>query len=120
MKATGALVATLLFFVPAVIGHGYVSILGVDGTSSFNGDEPTEDGQSTQPSAIRRISKIDPVKGASNPFVNCGQNATAATLVAPTNAGDSLTFQWEAGGGEGVSDMRLSTYPVIVTYARLS
>ncbi|KAF7966064.1 hypothetical protein HWV62_39762 [Athelia sp. TMB] len=101
MKLT--LVTTLLFLAPCALGHGYVSVLGVAGTSyaAFNGDEPTEDGHATAPSVVRRISTIDPVKGANNPFLNCGQNATAAALVAPTAAGDALTFNWEAGGGEG-------------------
>jgi hypothetical protein len=90
----------ILLFVPFVAAHGYVSILGIDGTP-YNGQEPTEDGQPTNSSVIRRISTIDPVKGANNPFLDCGQNATAASLVAPANPGSSLTFQWEAGGGEG-------------------
>lgn len=90
----------LLVFIPYVTAHGYVSILSVDGTQ-YNGQEPTEDGQPTNPAVIRRISVINPVKGASNPFLNCGQNATAASLIAPTNPGSSLTFQWEAGGGQG-------------------
>ncbi|KIM86522.1 glycoside hydrolase family 61 protein [Piloderma croceum F 1598] len=89
-----------LVFTPYVSAHGYVSVLAVDGTP-YKGQEPTEDGQPNVPSVVRRISTIDPVKGASNPFLNCGQNATAASLVAPTNPGSALTFQWEAGGGEG-------------------
>lgn len=102
MKSTLSLLTPLLLLVAHVAAHGYVAILGVDGTP-FDGDEPTEDGEPTKPSVIRRISTIDPVKGAANPFLNCGQNATAAALIAPTSAGDALTFTWEAGGGEGVS-----------------
>lgn len=98
MKTISALFF-LLAFVPYVVAHGYVSILSVDGTQ-YDGQEPTEDGQPTTPSVVRRISIIDPVKGASNPFLNCGQNATAASLIASTNPGSKLTFQWEAGGGE--------------------
>lgn len=105
--AAFSLVSTLLFFSPCVLGHGYVSNLEVNGVSAFKGDEPTEDGDATAPSVVRRISTIDPVKGASNAFLNCGQNAAAAALVAPTNAGDPLTFSWEAGGGEGVSNSPL-------------
>jgi len=90
----------ILLFVPFVAAHGYISILGIDGTP-YNGQEPTEDGQPTNPSVVRRISTIDPVKGANNSFLNCGQNGTAASLVASANPGSSLTFQWEAGGGEG-------------------
>ena len=93
---------SILLFVPLVAAHGYVSVLGVDGTP-YDGQEPTEDGQATTPSVIRRISTIDPVKGANNSFLNCGQNATVASNVASVNPGSSLTFQWEAGGGEGVS-----------------
>ena len=102
MRAVPALLVPLLALVPFVAAHGYVGILGVDGTS-YNGQEPTEDGQPNDASVIRRISTIDPVKGASNPSLNCGQNATAASLVAPTKPGSALTFQWAAGGGEGVS-----------------
>lgn len=112
--AAFSLVSVLLFFSPCVLGHGYVAILEVNGVSSFKGDEPTEDGDPTAPSAIRRISTIDPVKGASNAYLNCGQNATAAALVAPTNAGDPLTFSWEAGGGEGVSNLSLFACLAIV------
>ena len=54
-------------------------------------------------SACPLISTIDPVKGANNSFLNCGQNATVASNVASVNPGSSLTFQWEAGGGEDVS-----------------
>ena len=99
---TIALLLQVLVFAPYVAAHGYVSVLGVDGTP-YKGQEPTEDGQSNVPSVVRRISTIDPVKGASNPSLNCGQNATAGSLVASTNPGSALTFQWEAGGGEGVS-----------------
>jgi hypothetical protein len=103
MKTTAVLLLLrALVFASYVSAHGYVSVLSVDGTP-YKGQEPTEDGQSNVPSVVRRISTIDPVKGTSNPFLNCGQNATAASLVAPTNPGSALTFQWEAGGGEGVS-----------------
>jgi len=100
MRTISALLLPLLMFFSYVEAHGYISILGVDGTP-YTGQEPTEDGQPTDPSVVRRISTIDPVKGANNSFLNCGQNGTAASLVAPTNAGSALTFQWEAGGGEG-------------------
>jgi hypothetical protein len=100
MWTVSALLLSLVVFFPYVEAHGYVSKLGVDGTP-YTGQEPTEDGQPTDPSVVRRISTIDPVKGANNSFLNCGQNGTVASLVAPTNAGSALTFQWEAGGGEG-------------------
>jgi hypothetical protein len=116
---------TTLFFVqafvfaPYVSAHGYVSVLAVDGTP-YKGQEPTEDGQSNIPSVVRRISTIDPVKGASNPFLNCGQNATSASLVSPTNPGSALTFQWEAGGGEGVSPPRGFLCPLKLTFGTFS
>jgi len=100
MKIILALLLPVLVYIRPVTAHGYVGILGVDG-KPYNGQEPTEDGQPTVASVIRRISTIDPVKGANNAFLNCGQNATAVSLVAPTNPGGALTFQWEAGGGEG-------------------
>jgi hypothetical protein len=102
MKTIFVLVFQLLsVLVSRTYGHGYVSILEVDGTS-YKGQEPTEDGQPDVPSVIRRISTINPVKGSNNPSLNCGQNATSASLVAPTKPGSSLVFQWEAGGGQGV------------------
>jgi predicted carbohydrate-binding protein with CBM5 and CBM33 domain len=115
MKTISSLVLPLLVFASCVAAHGYVSILSVDGTQ-YNGQEPTEDGQPTNPSVVRRISTINPVKGANNPFVNCGQSASAASLVAPANPGSTLTFQWEAGGGEGVS----LTFALCITARRLN
>lgn len=97
--STTCLIFYLLALIPYAAAHGYVSVLTVDGTS-YTGNAPTQNGQPTNPSVIRRISKIDPVKGATNPFVNCGNDASPASLVADANPGSALTFKWEASDQE--------------------
>jgi len=99
MKTTSAFILSLFTLIPCVAAHGYVSTFTVDG-KAYTGNAPTENGEPTNPSVIRRISKIDPVKGATNPFVNCGNNATPASLVANANPGSALTFKWEASDQE--------------------
>jgi len=99
MKAASSIILPILAFISYVSAHGYVSILTVDG-KAYTGNIPTENGEPTNPSVVRRISTIDPVKGATNPFVNCGQNATAASLIANANPGSALTFKWVASNEE--------------------
>lgn len=96
---TIGLIFHLLALIPCVAAHGVVSVLTVDG-KSYTGNMPTENGEPTNPSVIRRISTIDPVKGATNPFVNCGWNASAASLNADANPGSALTFKWVASEQE--------------------
>ncbi len=55
------------------------------------------------PSVIRQINSIDPVKGANNKDLNCGHSAQKASLVADVQPGSSLQFFWLAGGGQNVS-----------------
>jgi len=99
MKTVLGLLLPVLILFQRVASHGYVAELIVDG-QSYDGQEPTEDGSATVASVVDRISTIDPVKGATNPYVNCGQKSTAASLVAAVNPGSAVQFQWEAGGGQ--------------------
>ena len=91
-----------LLFTSSVLAHGFVDILTL-GSNAYQGQEPTEDGQPNNASVIRRISTIDPVKGATNPDLNCGSSAEAVSLNANVNPGDGVLFKWIAGGGENVS-----------------
>lgn len=56
-------------------------------------------------SPIRMISTIDPVKGASNSNLFCGQSAQVAAYTAPAKSGSNVTVQWSGapGGGSNVS-----------------
>ena len=54
----------------------------------------------TNPSVIRQVSDISPVKGASNPALNCGLSAQLATLVANANPGSTMAFNWSGGDFE--------------------
>lgn len=45
---------------------------------------------------------IGPVKGASNPDLNCGLSAQLAEMVVPANPGSNVTFQWSGSQGANV------------------
>ena len=51
----------------------------------------------TDPSPIRLINDISPVKGAFNPAMNCGPNARKAQVVAPAKPGSKMSFFWASG-----------------------
>jgi len=88
-KMKPAFYAVLLTAVAAFVdAHGFLSTVSIDGRS-YTGNVP---GSATAPSAIRQITDIVPVKGASNPNLNCGLNATQATLVASANPGSHIAF----------------------------
>ena len=96
----------VLALLPSVAAHGYVTQVVIDGTSYY-GNVPSGDGGSNSsnpsPSPIRQIYDISPVKGASNPDLNCGMSAQLASLVVPANPGSSMEFYWGDPGGELVS-----------------
>ena len=46
------------------------------------------------------ISTTDPVKGADNPSMTCGQDAQAAKLTVPANPGSKLEITWMSGSGD--------------------
>jgi len=81
--------------VPLVAAHGSFKFARVDG-KQYNGPNPNGDsGQFT----IRAINDINPVKGTSNPDMNCGHNAQKAALVADANPGSVVEFAWQNGEG---------------------
>ncbi|KIJ15796.1 lytic polysaccharide mono-oxygenase [Paxillus involutus ATCC 200175] len=100
-----SLAALLPVFVSA---HGYVGSVTIDGTS-YPGNEP---GGATNPSIIRQVSTIDPVKGATNPSLNCGMNATLAADVANANPGSQIQVHW-VGGSTGDSDWPHNVGPIM-------
>ena len=46
------------------------------------------------------ISTTDPVKGADNPSMTCGQDAQAAKLTVNANPGSKLQIFWMSGAGD--------------------
>lgn len=99
MKLTLFSVTLLSALLPLAAAHGFVSKVVIGGTT-YKGNAP---GASAKASPIRQISTTDPVKGATNKNINCGQNAKAASLVAAANPGDTMSFTWDAGDGSHVS-----------------
>ncbi|KXN85895.1 Cellulose-growth-specific protein [Leucoagaricus sp. SymC.cos] len=92
MMKSSALFIPLLAAASAY-AHGYVATLTVAG-KAYKGDVP---GGAKDPSVIRQVSDVSPVKGATNPDINCGLNASPAQNVADANPGDQLTFDWRGG-----------------------
>ena len=88
--------STLLIFpllvVTYVSAHGFVWKLGIN-SQTYTGNVPSA---TPAASVIREITTQDPVKGANNPSLTCGQNSTAGTLVADVNPGDAVTFNWRS------------------------
>ncbi|KAI0816878.1 glycosyl hydrolase family 61-domain-containing protein [Trametes gibbosa] len=91
-----AVFAALSALVPYVAAHGFISQVAIDG-KAYAGNVPND---YKGPSPIRLVSDISPVKGASNPDLNCGLNAQLAELVAPANPGSTVEFQWSGGAGQ--------------------
>ncbi|KAI0084578.1 glycosyl hydrolase family 61-domain-containing protein [Irpex rosettiformis] len=96
MKSFTTIAVSALALLPYVSAHGFVNKLVVDG-KSYTGNVPA---QKTNPSVIRQINSIDPVKGANNQDINCGHSAQKASLVADVQPGSTLEFFWLAGGGQ--------------------
>lgn len=70
--------------------HGFVYKVTID-SKTYAGNIPT---QNDNPSVIRLINDPNPVKGATNPDVNCGHGAQRAELTADANPGSKLAFDW--------------------------
>ncbi|KAF8898030.1 glycosyl hydrolase family 61-domain-containing protein [Gymnopilus junonius] len=88
MKITSLFVPVLV--AASVSAHGFVYKFTVNG-KEFIGNVPSA---KPAPSVIREVTEQDPVKGASNPSLTCGQNSTAGSLIANVNPGDTVTFDW--------------------------
>lgn len=58
------------------------------------------------------ISTIDPVKGANNSNIFCGQSAQVAAFTAPAKPGSNVTLQWSGapGGGDNVRNLSSATF----------
>ncbi|KAJ3964000.1 glycoside hydrolase family 61 protein [Lentinula raphanica] len=79
--------------IPRVSAHGWLGSVTI-GSQTFVGNVPNASPTGT---VIRQIDDVDPVKGASNAFLNCGQNAQLASDVAQANPGDTVAFTWVNG-----------------------
>jgi hypothetical protein len=97
----------VLSLLPSAIAHGFVTQVIIDG-KTYSGNVPNA--QPTD-SPIRQISDIGPVKGASNPSLNCGLNAQLATMVVPANPGSTIAFYWGNPGQQNVSCIHCSLQP---------
>ncbi len=89
----------VLALLPSVAAHGFVTKVVIDG-KTYSGNVPNA---KPSDSPIRQIADIGPVKGSSNPDLNCGLSAQLATQVAPANPGSELQFFWGNPGQENVS-----------------
>jgi hypothetical protein len=88
--------------IPALVSaHGFVQQVTIDGTvyqgNNLNVATPA-------PSIIRLVSTNSPVKGATNPAMNCGQDAQFASLVGNANPGSQIDVLW-VGGTDGSSNV---------------
>ncbi|KAG1838359.1 glycoside hydrolase family 61 protein [Suillus subalutaceus] len=86
---------SFLALLPFVSAHGYLAQVVIDG-NNYYGNVPNA---KPVPSIIRQINDVDPVMGASNPYLNCGQDAQLASLVANANPSSQLQFWWDGGDG---------------------
>ena len=78
--------------IPArVSAHGFVQQVTIDGTvykgNNLNVETPA-------PSIIRLVNTTYPVNGATNPAINCGQDAQFASLVGDANPGSQIEVLW--------------------------
>jgi hypothetical protein len=81
-----------LSLLPSVLAHGFVYNLGIDG-KVYKGNIP--EGSSDTPSPIRQVSAQDPIYGATNPFVNCGNGTpNASSLVVDAMPGSMFSWDW--------------------------
>jgi hypothetical protein len=81
----------VLAFLPSIAAHGVLITIAIDGTTytgNFPNAKPTD-------SPIRQVADIGPVKGTSNPDLNCGLAAQLATMEVPANPGSVVEFRWQ-------------------------
>lgn len=84
-------------FVPLLVAasaaaHGYLQSITIDG-KVYQGQTPNNPPSNVQ-SAIRQVKDISPVKGASNPDLNCGASAVPSALIANANPGSKIDILW--------------------------
>ena len=97
MMITFTLLSLLL---PVLVSaHGRVDKVTIDGTVYQGNSVGTT---ATIKSVIRQINTNSPVKGASNPDLNCGAGAQLAADVANANPGSTVQVLW-VGGTTGTS-----------------
>ncbi|KAF9231275.1 glycoside hydrolase family 61 protein [Melanogaster broomeanus] len=97
------MIAFTLFslILPALVSaHGYVAQVTIDGTVYKGNSVGT-----TPPSTL-------PVKGTSNPDLNCGTGAQLAKDVASANPGSTVEVLW-SGGTSGISTWPHNTGPIM-------
>ncbi|THU94373.1 hypothetical protein K435DRAFT_668588 [Dendrothele bispora CBS 962.96] len=88
-----------------VSAHGWVQSITVGG-KTYDGPKPTENSNGASPdSAIRQISNVNPVKGADNKNLACGQDATPATQMADAKSGDKVQIQWTSAGSNWIHNV---------------
>ncbi|KAF8205962.1 glycosyl hydrolase family 61-domain-containing protein [Mycena galopus ATCC 62051] len=87
------IVLLLLLAIQSVSAHGFVWKVGI-ASQTLTGNIPN-----AQPtgSITRQINSVDPVKGAANPYLNCGNDAQLASDIADANPGDPMSFLWAGG-----------------------
>lgn len=95
MKSTSFSILSLSLLPALVSAHGFLSAMTIDG-KNFKGNVPNG---ATNPSGLRQVADIVPIKGANNPDVNCGIKAQPASLSLDAMPGSQLTFDWRGGDG---------------------
>jgi hypothetical protein len=103
--------STLLsLLLPALVSaHGYVNKVTIDGTAYQGNSVGTTP---TISSIIRQVNTNSPVKGATNPDINCGASAQLAADVANANPGSTVEVYW-VGGTTGTSAWPHNTGPLM-------
>jgi hypothetical protein len=86
------------------VAHGIVTKVVIDGTT-YQGPLPADaaGANNNAASPIRQVADIGPVKGATNPDMNCGLSAQLASMVVSANPGSSMEFYWGNPSGGNVS-----------------
>jgi len=100
----------------SVDAHGFLYTVTIDG-KRYIGDVPN---RNTNPSTIRQVSNVTPVKGASNPDINCGLSAKIASLVADANPGSNMIFNWSGGDFQHVRLAAVLSYLIRINFSCLT
>ena len=104
-------ISLLIPFIAAsyTAAHGFLASVAIDG-KLFKGQNPNDPPSNVQ-SVIRQVKTISPVKGASNPDVNCGASAVQSALVADANPGSKMDILWsDVGANVRTSSLNLLSF----------